>query len=51
MKVREVMTPNPACCTPDTSLRKVAEMFVEYDCGAVPVVDDKEGSCRRPTSR
>jgi CBS domain-containing protein len=42
MKVREVMTPNPACCTPDTGLREVAEMFVEYDCGAVPVVDDKE---------
>lgn len=42
MKIREVMTPNPACCTPDTSLREVAEMFVEYDCGAVPVVDNKE---------
>jgi len=36
------MTPNPACCTPDTGLREVAEMFVEHDCGAVPVVDDKE---------
>ena len=42
MKVREAMTPNPACCTPDTGLREVAEMFVEHDCGAVPVVDDKE---------
>jgi CBS domain-containing protein len=36
------MTPNPACCTPDTGLREVAELFVEHDCGAVPVVDDKE---------
>jgi CBS domain-containing protein len=42
MKIREVMTPNPVCCTPATSLREVAEMFVEHDCGAVPVVDNKE---------
>src|SRR6266498_2650563 len=42
MKTREVMTPNPACCTPESSLREVAEMFVEHDCGAVPVVDNKE---------
>ncbi len=42
MKIREAMTPNPACCTPETSLREVAEMFVEHDCGAVPVVDNKE---------
>jgi CBS domain-containing protein len=42
MKIREVMTPNPVCCTPETSLREVAEMFVEHDCGAVPVVDNRE---------
>jgi len=42
MKIREVMTPNPACCTPETSLREVAEIFVEHDCGAVPVMDNKE---------
>ena len=42
MKIREAMTPNPACCTPDTGLREVAEIFVEYDCGAVPVVESKE---------
>ena len=42
MKIREVMTPNPACCTPDTSLREVAEMLVKHDCGAVPVVENRE---------
>jgi len=46
MKVKDVMTPDPACCTPDTGLRQVAEMFVEFDCGAVPVVDSVES--RRP---
>jgi CBS domain-containing protein len=40
------MTPNPACCTPGTSLRQVAEMFVEHDCGAIPVVDNLND--RRP---
>ena len=42
MKVQALMTPNPACCTPDTSLREVAEIFVDHDCGAVPVVDSRE---------
>ena len=42
MKVKDVMTANPACCTPDTSLREVAEIFVDRDCGAVPVVESLE---------
>jgi CBS domain-containing protein len=45
MKARDVMTPDPACCSADTSLREVAQMFVDHDCGAVPVV---EGSTRKP---
>ena len=40
MKARDVMTPNPACCTPETSLREVAQLFVYHDCGAIPVVAD-----------
>ncbi|MGE5276437.1 MAG: CBS domain-containing protein [Acidobacteriota bacterium] len=39
MNARDVMTPNPASCTRDTSLREVARMLVEHDCGAIPVVD------------
>lgn len=42
MKAKNLMTSNPACCTPDTSLREVATMFVEHDCGAVPVVESRE---------
>ena len=42
MKVKDVMTPNPACCTPQNSLREVAELFVEHDCGAVPIVESME---------
>ncbi len=39
MKVSEIMTPSPACCLPETSLREVAEQMVRYDCGAIPVID------------
>jgi CBS domain-containing protein len=46
MKIKEIMTASPACCTPETSLRDVAAMFVDHDCGAVPVVDGLE--TRRP---
>jgi CBS domain-containing protein len=38
MQVREIMTLNPACCTGDTSLRDVARMMIEHDCGEIPVV-------------
>lgn len=39
MKVRELMTRNPATCTRDTRLDEVARMMVEHDCGAIPVVE------------
>src|SRR5437868_414495 len=40
MKVKDVMTPDPAVCTPDTTLQRVAEMMVEHDCGEIPVVEN-----------
>jgi CBS domain-containing protein len=40
MQVKEIMTPDPACCTPDTMLQRVAEMMVENDCGEIPVVEN-----------
>ena len=46
MKAKDVMTPNPACCTPETNLQEVAQMFVDHDCGAIPVVEDSVS--RRP---
>ncbi len=38
MLVKEIMTPNPACCTPDAPLREVAQAMVEHDCGEIPIV-------------
>ena len=40
MHVKDVMTPDPACCTTDSTLQHVAEMMVENDCGEIPVVVD-----------
>jgi CBS domain-containing protein len=40
MRVRDVMTADPTCCTPDTSLEAVARLMVDCDCGAIPVVGD-----------
>src|SRR5690606_14072207 len=34
MKVKELMTPDPTCCTPETSLEAVARLMVDVDCGA-----------------
>lgn len=42
MRVSDFMTPDPACCTPETTVREAAVMMREHDCGAIPVVDDKE---------
>ena len=38
MRIEEVMTREPACCTPETGLREIAQMMVEYDCGQIPLV-------------
>jgi CBS domain-containing protein len=36
---RDVMTENPACCTPQTPLEQVAKLMVQNDCGEIPVLD------------
>lgn len=41
MFVKEIMTENPACCTADTGLDKVARLMLENDCGCIPVVDNE----------
>jgi CBS domain-containing protein len=46
MNVKELMTPNPACCTRDTSLQEVARLMVQCDCGEIPVVERDDE--RRP---
>ena len=42
MKVRDIMTPDPACCLRETTARDAARLMVEYDCGAIPVVESME---------
>ena len=39
---REVMTVNPACCTPETTLDEVAKLMRQHDCGEIPVIDPAE---------
>lgn len=39
MQVKEIMTHEPACCSPETPLPEVARLMVERDCGEIPVVD------------
>lgn len=40
MDVTSVMTSNPACCRPDASVREVARLMLDNDCGEIPVVDE-----------
>ena len=42
MKVKDVMSKNPACCSPSDSAQIVAKMMRERNIGAVPVVADQE---------
>src|SRR5687767_3383911 len=46
MQVKQIMTADPACCTSETTLKEVAQMMVDHDCGEIPVVDNKEN--KRP---
>ena len=39
MRAREVMTPRPACCTPDDTAQDVATVMRDRDCGCVPIID------------
>src|SRR5215813_6634566 len=36
---RDVMTREPACCSPSTTLDLVAKMMVQNNCGEIPIVD------------
>jgi CBS domain-containing protein len=42
MQVKNIMTKNPACCTPDSTLQEVAHMMEMYDCGCIPVIQDHQ---------
>ena len=40
MKVKDIMTKNPACCSADDGLQSVAKMMADNDCGCIPIVED-----------
>jgi len=42
MKVQDLMTAEFASCRPDTTLHEVARLFVEHDCGCLPVVESEK---------
>ena len=42
MRVREMMTQNPACCLPSDLAQMVAETLRDENIGSMPVVSDRE---------
>jgi CBS domain-containing protein len=40
MKVQDVMISNVKSCRPETNLAEAAAIMWDYDCGALPVVDE-----------
>ncbi|MBI4501390.1 MAG: CBS domain-containing protein [Gemmatimonadetes bacterium] len=42
MQAKDLMTPNPACCTPDDEVAEAARLMREFDCGSLPVVESEE---------
>jgi len=39
---RDLMTDNPAVCTPQTSSQEAARMMQDNDCGSLPVVESRD---------
>lgn len=44
MNVKNIMTPNPVCCTPESKLQDVAKLMVDHDCGCIPVVESSSNN-------
>jgi len=41
MKIKDIMTREPATCSPATNLATAGRLMLDADCGILPVVDDK----------
>jgi CBS domain-containing protein len=41
MKIKDVMTREPATCAPGTNLAVAAKLMLDADCGILPVVDSE----------
>jgi CBS domain-containing protein len=42
MNVREIMSKDPICCTPESTVVEAAKLMVDNDCGQIPVVKDQQ---------
>jgi CBS domain-containing protein len=42
MKVQEIMTKDPACCVPESSIQEAAKLMAECDCGEIPVIENTQ---------
>lgn len=43
MRAIELMSRNPATCTPETAIERAAQLMNAHDCGCLPVVDSGSG--------
>ena len=41
-QAKDIMSANPACCTPENSVEEAAQMMVKHDCGEIPAVESKD---------
>jgi CBS domain-containing protein len=41
MKIKDIMTSEPATCTPATNLAAAGALMLDADCGILPVVDEQ----------
>ncbi|MXO75975.1 CBS domain-containing protein [Altererythrobacter aerius] len=56
MEIRELMTKDPACCSPSDSVKEAASLMASNDCGQIPVtnaegelvgvITDRDIACR-----
>jgi CBS domain-containing protein len=42
MRAQDLMTNEPACCTPNSTVREAAQLMRDSDCGCVPVVQRQD---------
>jgi len=42
MKVKEVMSVNPTCCTTTDTVQQVAKMMCDLNVGSIPVIADRQ---------
>ncbi len=51
MNIEEIMTTEIQCCNRNTSLNEIASQMWEYNCGAIPVIDDESKPVGMVTDR